>query len=639
MSDSNFFTPTVDDVKSKFEKAKSSLDKLARDIGLSSGNPWPQTKSTGYLGVLGSPTKGFLPPVLITPLREVGPNNSSKVVTEFAPYIYTDWRGHLLTPGDGFPERVSETKLRFNRSSQIPSTDLKAKPYSTRDYYAIFTDYSTDYFRHGLQVLNDINSEFSTAGDSKSRLGRFRTTPYELTDPVMFGCEIIIDAVTSPLLNGSVIDFIDRFGSQMSEVSSKRVVYEEFKQQFVKLFKTKGSVFVDSGVVSMTGAPSNEATAEANIGIFAPGKKAYMSYYLKKITGLDKLAEGNSSSTFKYLTDYRRDVINLEFTEDVSLSVGALAHLYKLLYWSKPNGKSLVPDNLLRFNCDIIVSEVRNFNRVRKAVDTGNIEVIKDNVSRYVYSLRECQFYFKSMPHPGDITMGGSTDGPSIYASYNGLDFDYKYSTVRLEKWVEGAQNSGKYVTYNGGSIWKIGNPGARGNTGTASTQDNSLPKFFTMGTNPFQENGVEKPFVVKSIFETFQDEEISTTNNSQANVDKQEQSSKEKATQVFEKFKSSSKEKASQALKVVENTLIRSATRELQNQVNVRVGLLNATINKIINAQGLSRISPPRNIYTEDAQSPSSRIFYDVRGDLLNFLGSPFGTQFSRGSQTITTR
>jgi Fe-S cluster assembly iron-binding protein IscA len=638
MSDSNFFTPTVEDVKSKFAKAKSSLDKLSRSLGLSSGNPWPQTKPSGYLGVLGAPTKGFLPPVLIPPLRQVGPNNSSEIKNEFAPYNYIDWRGHFLTPGDGFPERVSETKAKFNRSLQIPSTDLKSNPYSTRDYYAIFTDYSTDYFKHGLQVLNDINSEFSNTYDSKARLGRFKTTPYELTDPVMFGCEIIIDALSSPLLNGSVIDFIDRFGAQVSEISSKKVVYEEFKQQFVKLFKTKGTVFIDNNSISMTGAPSNEATTEANLGIFAPGKKAYMSYYLKKITGIDKLAEGNSPSTFKYLSDYRRDVINLEFTEDVSLSVGTLAHLYKLLYWSKPNGKSLIPDNLLRFNCDIIVSEVRNFNRVRKAVDTGNIEVIKDNVSRYVYSLKECQFYFKSMPHPGDITMGGSTDGPSIYGSYNGLEFDYKYSTVRLEKWVEGTQNSGKYVTYNNGSIWKIGNPGARGNTGTASSQDISQPRFFTTGTNPFQENGVDKPFVVKSIFETFQDEETSTSNNSQDNVDKQEQNSKSKATQAFEKFKSASKEKASQALKVAENTLINSATRELQSQINVRVGLLNATINKILDAQGLSRISPPRNIYTEDAQTPGSRIFYDVRGDLLNFLGSPFGTQFARGNQTITT-
>ena len=82
-----------------------------------------------------------------------------------------------------------------------------------------------------------------------------------------------------------------------------------------------------------------------------------------------------------FLTDYNKDVIKLNFLEDLSATMGTLAHLYKLLYWSRPNGKGLIPENLLRFNCDIIVSECRNFNRVRKAANTsGDLEIIKDNV-------------------------------------------------------------------------------------------------------------------------------------------------------------------------------------------------------------------------------------------------------------------
>ncbi len=62
-----------------------------------------------------------------------------------------------------------------------------------------------------------------------------------------------------------------------------------------------------------------------------------MSYYLKKVSGLEFLSESNTSSKKKNITDYRNDVLKLTFTEDVSLTMGTLANLYKLLYWSKPN--------------------------------------------------------------------------------------------------------------------------------------------------------------------------------------------------------------------------------------------------------------------------------------------------------------
>ena len=116
-----------------------------------------------------------------------------------------------------------------------------------------------------------------------------------------------------------------------------------------------------------------------------------MSYYLKKVGGLKDLSENNGSNSFKYLTDYRKDVITLDFLEDVSLTLGTLSNLYKLLYWSKPNGKSIIPENLLRFNCKIIVSELRNFSRVKAS--GRRVDVIKDNLSRYVYNLKECQLF------------------------------------------------------------------------------------------------------------------------------------------------------------------------------------------------------------------------------------------------------
>jgi hypothetical protein len=39
---------------------------------------------------------------------------------------------------------------------------------------------------------------------------------------------------------------------------------------------------------------------------------------------------------------------------------------------------------------------------VRKAAGTGEVvEVLKDNLSRYIYSLKECQI----VPHPDDVDL------------------------------------------------------------------------------------------------------------------------------------------------------------------------------------------------------------------------------------------
>ena len=194
------------------------------------------------------------------------------------------------------------------------------------------------------------------------------------------------------------------------------------------------------------------------------GKRAYMSYYLQKVGGLDKLSENNDvSSAFKYTADYKKDAIVLTFIEDVSLTLGTLASLYKLLYWSKPNGKSLIPENLLRFNCKIIVSELRNFTRVKAS---GNsVEVIKDNLSRYVYDIKECQFFFSKLPH-GDIVDNIVKD---TFLEHS-VSFDYKYSTVTFERFNP---NINKYAGYNSGGMWD-----SNGNEFVHSTKDLEIREF-----------------------------------------------------------------------------------------------------------------------------------------------------------------
>lgn len=609
----------IEALKSKSKDLRNNIDNI-----MINGTSWTQATMT----------KGFLPPFLISPIKDNDSNNDS-VPKVYGDYEYVDWMGQRITQSGLIPLSTSD---RYNESKNLPKSisELNSSPYSMRDFYLIFGDNATDYFRNGLQIIDGLTPiENPENGDSTLRLSQFKNTPFENNDPVMFGFEIVLDGITSPLLNGSINDFLREY-SGISELKSKIPVFEDFKNQITKLFKTTGLVGVDNEQEMISKFESNYASSDSPKDIFQKGRRAYLAYYLRKVSGLQNLVESNTTETKKYLVDYRKDVISLDFTEDVTLSIGALAHLYKLLYWSKPNGKSLIPENLLRFNCDIIVSECRNFNRVKKAVEEGNVEVIKDNLSRYIYSLKECQFFFNSMPHNPDMDLGAI----QTYDIYN-MSFDYKYSTTKFEKFVPTMDGFGTYVGYDNGALWKVGNPGARQQRGTQSSGlDTSIPKFYTKGTNTNTENGVLTPFVLQKFginipeFNSSDDLESFKRNDIYSSNKAAESAKSERDKSLLNELGTVYKENKEDNKNFIErlkDKTIKSAKRELSVLVNGRVNLLSRTINKLmIGFVGGKGISPPQNVYT-GPQDPmgmalsnfGNRFFYDVRDELSDFAGN----------------
>ena len=519
------YSNSIEKSKASIESARLTQQELQKIISLNSGSPWPQTGLNPIMRLLAPKlnTKGFLPSLLLSPtlkstpkptieqslgrgLAADGTYKEVKLTQNFGNYKFVDWRGQQLE----LPSKSLTTEDRFYAGKDLPRENpvLVNKPHSRRDVDLIFGDGRSDYFRNSLQVIGDGKNvsnltpiENPPTGKSTLRLDHFKETPWENEDPPMFGFDIIFDSYSSPLLNGSLSDFILNY-SNVSEILSKRQVYEEFKNQFQKFFRINGEMKVDPTQIAMTSLYSNVAAADSSSPLFNPHKKNYLGHYLKKITGLDFLIEQNKGDTIKYTPDYKRDFITLDFREDVSMNLGTLAHLYKTLYWSKPNGKMLVPENLLRFNCIIIVSECRNFQRVKKGIkNPENINIIKDNLSRYVYTLRECQFYFDKMPLPNEIDMGDQ--GPKMFENYS-LNFDFKYSSVKLERFVPNG-DWGNYVGIDGGSIWKVGNKGTRNSRGQTGSQELSTPKFFTVGPDNenytyypnLKINGEEKPYIM----------------------------------------------------------------------------------------------------------------------------------------------
>jgi hypothetical protein len=580
-----------EDGRNALERASNQLYNstggiLGRQFRLS--KPWPQSLPN---------SKGFLPPSDISPTGVNDPNIDSSKLGKIK-----DWRGNLLDVdpnSDNYLKgfKTSDLIEKFELSSIFPKTDSELNmsngiisndfsPYSIRDIYKIFNDTSTDYFKHGI---------FIERQNMNDKSGVLYSTPEENNDPVIFGFDLIIDVEKSPLLNGSIDNFLNQFDS-IEEINSKKKVYSDFKIQFIKLFKTQTNINIDttnSFLLKNTGRDNiNTISKSDQNDSISFGKKAYMSYYLQKIDGLKSLTESNGPDSFKYLVDYRKDKITLHFLEDVSLTMGTLSSLYKLLYWSKPNGKGIIPENLLRFDCKIIVSELRNFNRVKAS--NSRVDVVKDNLSRYVYELNECQFFFDSRPHEDSIDISKTTN----YSDYS-VSFDYKFSSSIYEKWNP---TISRYQSYNDGGMWNS-------NGDQSIIFDNNGSKIFG--------NGYDRDFLIKNYTKSTGD--VPTTNES-------EQTPQQRSKTNFEKFKESSKRSSLKLANNIKNITLNQARSQLQLVVNTQVALLNKSLNKVLNTvAGTRGIKPPLNVYTDSVNrlgQTNNRIFYDIRGELANFAG-----------------
>ena len=332
--------------------------------------------------------------------------------------------------------RYLNSKDRFDKNERtIPFEPDGIRPIPTRNLYALFNDGGQDLFKHGLSETQPLIGDgdfFTNGSDSRgdtTRLSQFESTSdypsivdkgkAAKEDPVMFGFDLIIRDQESPLFSSVLTDSVQGFFSSgivdSTEMKSREAVWSTFKNHFFQFFRTSLET-QPSMVTDNTDNPTNSR----------------FHYYLTKITGLDSLVESNTMETTKSFVDYGKDMIKLDFSEDVTLRLGKMAALYKSLYWSRMSGKTLIPENLLRFDCDIIVSEVRNFARIKKVISDdplGGLQTLRDNTSRYVYTLYECQLFFDKMPH-GDVIDLASQ--PAAYEGYS-MGFTYKYSTMRLD--------------------------------------------------------------------------------------------------------------------------------------------------------------------------------------------------------------
>ncbi len=463
----------------------------------------------------------------------------------------------------------------------------------------VFRDKKTEYFKYGI-YSNDIGNE----------------------DPTILGFDIFIDTDSSPLFNGELTEFLNSF-SDIPEVKNRKGNYEMFKAEFNKYFYRiiEGEDF-----------------------------SAFKAHYIQSVSGLDKLTESISGGSFnethtKQFTDYGKDLITIKINEDVTLNTSHLALLYRSLMWSRINGRMIIPENLLRFDMFIQISEIRNFNTVKKQMDQPeqNLGIIKANVSRYLYRLYDCQLIFDKLPH-GDSTTIDKTD---LLTSYD-FSIKYKFSTVEFERFMQqndlvnrdiGADPNDMANRYSG---WNSYTKSARAYIGTddqSPTSISSSGKGDNSNSDGTMSNRAQHIITSTSPeirpYKTLRPGDNKLAGKSKDNTSTKSEKGSDKKSELDELKKKSLSSKAVDILKeevggktgLIQN-MKRAALMVAQMEANKLVALVNMSFNKLINSAGLGKnIRNPDNVY--DKVNPFEQA---IKQQFIKFGNSTINSIFGNG-------
>lgn len=438
-------------------------------------------------------------------------------------------------------------------------------------------------------------------------------------DPTMFGYDIIIDFSNSPLFNGSIPDFIDKFGeSEDGEIGSRKSIWLAFCKQFFKFFKTN----------SKEETKNLESKYGASYSLPVNDTDFVKTYYLKKISGLDKLVESGvsiTSDSVKSMVEYGKDSIRLSLYEDVSVNTGYLSALYKTLSWSRLHGKQIIPENLLRFDAKITITEIREYNKVIKDLNNSNVlNVFADKLSKYTYNLYDCQFSFDKLSHGDEIDM----TSPSIVDSFD-ISFNYKYSSLQFQKFLINNDISDRYVINNESvdvnKLSSLDSQGVLNEDGTITQIDPpvQLQQYDQYPTRQINRLEYAQPTPLRTGALSLADvKNIEKSKLNFTGFDKWKDFS-ESDESSMDKIKRNQRNR--EMLENLGKKLKKAAIGEINRRIIDQARLLNRTLDNIRNQIGLGKMSAPTNVYDQDFfRSDITNAFRDFIGQSVRGFFTP---------------
>jgi hypothetical protein len=242
----------------------------------------------------------------------------------------------------------------------------------------------------------------------------------ENEEPLFLTFDIIL-LNKNPLFDTNSINGVDAFLENYKDVSKtikeRKEILHEFRQEITSIFYT----IEDYGW---------------------NGKK---SYYIESLGGLDKLVQP--------IIKYKDDKLSVTLSEDIKMKANYIAELYNNLSYDYKFKREAIPENCLRFDMAIIMSDIRKM-KIKKDAVTGasseqnNLqnendeigvlrEVINNNKSKKIFILRDCSFDFmSSMNHGSEISQGGWGKGADNTDSST-LKLEINYKSVERALYVD----------------------------------------------------------------------------------------------------------------------------------------------------------------------------------------------------------
>jgi len=244
----------------------------------------------------------------------------------------------------------------------------------------------------------------------------FNNDPYEqYEDPLILGFKVGFNP-NSPFFNGSTVGddsstspfnsiryFFDKYGfgdSSIDDIATRYTWYQEFKKKLFTIFEKQ----------------------------ITEGQPVYNKpYYINKISGLNKLN--------KKIIKYGEDKLTITLNEDVRMIAWYLSELYNNLVYSYKNKRWMIPENLLRFDMNIQISDMRNFTfptgKYQPELREDQNKLFKYELSpksTIMFTLHDCSFnFFNSYNFADEITQAGY--GASM-PTQSELQFDIIYKSV-----------------------------------------------------------------------------------------------------------------------------------------------------------------------------------------------------------------
>jgi hypothetical protein len=454
-----------------------------------------------------------------------------------------------------------------------------------------FPGTSWDFNRKTGNLTGDVVSSFIRTHDNNE-------------DPTILGFDVYIRIANSPLFNGTIERFIEQTETDNVEIRRRLLMLDEFKRQILGFFKIYKRNKIDENLPDTgewNSAGFNQPTLNLysrsndvdNLSVNIPNGNldsfkgvAAKSYYIQSIQGLDKLNEqynwGTEGGNAQTMVNYGTDYLKITMTEDVSQNMGYLASLYKNLTWSRERGRLVFPENLLRFELVIDITEIRKYARVYQDDDSPKWNEIADFTSKYRYFLHDCQLFFPKMPH-GDILNNSVASGDK-QASLD-MNVFYKHTNLRFMKFnAPTTSSSGDWTIYAIDNTTAY-DPAAEDETIFYPSQFSSLkiPKLNKFDLYSDAQKEKSDPLETPS---------LQDPSNGAATI------SRERNRSVL-----------SQRLKLGLNKIWDQTSAKLknagQNFINANIlavaSLLNRTLNEIYNTLPVvGGIPPPKNIYTK---------------------------------------